>query len=58
MNKYSDYLDYCKKIHDINMSIAVLNWDLETKMPKNGHKFRAQQISTLKEKYHMNFPQT
>ena len=52
MNKYSDYLDYCKKIHDINMSIAVLNWDLETKMPKNGHKFRAQQISTLRKISH------
>ena len=27
--------------------MSVLNWDMETHMPKNGHKFRAQQLSTL-----------
>ena len=29
------------------MSASVLNWDQETYMPKNGNKFRAQQLSTL-----------
>ena len=29
------------------MSISVLNWDMETYMPKNGNRFRAQQLSTL-----------
>ena len=34
------------------MSMAVLGWDQETKMPKNGSKFRAQQLSTLAEISH------
>ena len=34
------------------MSMAVLAWDQETKMPKNGNKFRAQQLSTLAEISH------
>jgi carboxypeptidase Taq len=31
------------------MSMGVLRWDQETKMPKNGGRFRAQQLSTLSE---------
>ena len=47
MNTYLDYKEHCKKIYDIYMSASVLNWDQETHMPKNGNKFRAQQLSTL-----------
>ena len=47
MYNYKDYLKYSKKIYDVYMSMSVLNWDMETHMPKNGNKFRAQQLSTL-----------
>ena len=47
MENYNDYKEYSVKIYDIRMAISVLNWDQETKMPKNGSKFRAQQLSTL-----------
>ena len=47
MKNYNDYINYSKKIYDIHMSMSVLNWDMETHMPKNGNKFRAQQLSTL-----------
>ena len=47
MKNYNDYLIYSKKINDVYMSMSVLNWDMETYMPKNGNKFRAQQLSTL-----------
>ena len=52
MNNYNDYVNHSKKITDINMSMAILGWDQETKMPKNGSKFRAQQLSTLAEISH------
>lgn len=47
MDNYKDYLKYSKKIYDVYMSMSVLNWDMETHMPKKGNKFRAQQLSTL-----------
>ena len=47
MSNYEDYLKHSKKIYDVYMSISVLNWDMETQMPKNGNRFRAQQLSTL-----------
>ena len=47
MQDYSDYINYSRKIYDVYMSMSVLNWDMETHMPKNGNKFRAQQLSTL-----------
>ena len=52
MNNYNDYVKHSNKITDINMSMAVLGWDQETKMPKNGSRFRAQQLSTLAEISH------
>ena len=52
MNSYNDYIKHSKRITDIKMSMAVLAWDQETKMPKNGNKFRAQQLSTLAEISH------
>ena len=47
MKSYNDYINYLRKIYDVHMSISVLNWDMETYMPKNGNRFRAQQLSTL-----------
>ena len=47
MKDYNDYINYLRKIYDVYMSMSVLNWDMETHMPKNGNKFRAQQLSTL-----------
>ena len=47
MIDYNDYVKHARKITDVNMSMAVLGWDQETKMPKNGSRFRAQQLSTL-----------
>ena len=47
MINYDDYIKYSRKIYDVYMSMSVLNWDMETHMPKNGNKFRAQQLSTL-----------
>ena len=47
LNDYNDYRDYSVKIYDVSMAMSVLSWDQETKMPKNGNKFRAQQLSTL-----------
>ena len=47
MNNYNDYKEYSVKIYDVSMAMAVLSLEQETKMPKNGNKFRAQQLSTL-----------
>tara|TARA_B110000263_G_scaffold163101_1_gene141972 strand:- start:450 stop:1943 length:1494 start_codon:yes stop_codon:yes gene_type:complete len=52
MKNYKDYVNHSRKITDLHMSMAVLGWDQETKMPKNGSKFRAQQLSTLAEISH------
>ena len=47
MNNYNDYKEHAVKTYDVYMAMSVLSWDQETKMPKNGSKFRAQQLSTL-----------
>ena len=47
MKYYNDYINHLRKIYDVYMSMSVLNWDMETHMPKNGNRFRAQQLSTL-----------
>jgi len=46
-NKYKDYLKQTQKIADIDSSISLLHWDMETKMPEGGAKFRGQQLATL-----------
>ena len=35
MKDYNDYINYIRKIYDVYMSMSVLNWDMETHMPKN-----------------------
>lgn len=48
MNKlYQDFKNYLSKVADIENSLAILSWDQEVNMPKNGASFRAQQIATL-----------
>jgi carboxypeptidase Taq len=45
--KYEYFRQKLSKIADIQYSIAVLNWDQETYLPKKGVQHRAQQIATL-----------
>ncbi|GAB4255856.1 MAG: carboxypeptidase M32 [Vicingaceae bacterium] len=48
MNKlYQDFKKYLSKVADIENSLAILSWDQEVNMPKNGASFRAQQIATI-----------
>lgn len=44
---YTVFEGYMRKIADINYACAVLMWDQETYMPKNGDALRSQQIATL-----------
>ena len=44
---YKVFEGYMRKIADINYASAVLMWDQETYMPKNGDALRSQQIATL-----------
>jgi carboxypeptidase Taq len=46
-NKYELLRKKLKRISDINYASAVLQWDQETYLPKNGHHFRAEQLATL-----------
>lgn len=52
MNSYKDYIAHAQKVADVEHTIAVLNWDQEVFMPKNGAERRAQQIATLSETHH------
>jgi carboxypeptidase Taq len=50
MNSENDYAKYVKRmqqIADVKYSIAVLNWDQETYLPRKGAEARARQIATL-----------
>jgi carboxypeptidase Taq len=49
MNNYNDYINHSKKITDLANISKVAVWDHQTKMPKNGHRFRSQQLSTIEE---------
>ena len=44
---YEKYQSYMRKIADVNMSSAVLQWDQEIFMPPKGASFRAQQLASL-----------
>ena len=46
-NTYEEVKKKLKRIADINNSAAVLQWDQETFIPKNGNHFRAEQLATL-----------
>jgi carboxypeptidase Taq len=44
---YEKYILYMQEAADIRSSIALMMWDQEVMMPKNGHAKRGQQIATL-----------
>ena len=52
---YDTYQNKMKRIADIRMANAVLQWDQETYLPAKGAQFRGQQISTLSELAHQLF---
>ena len=45
--KYAAFKTHAQKIADLGYAGAVLSWDQQTYMPKNGANFRAQQMATL-----------
>ena len=47
MKKYEDYRSQMRKMADVGHSIAVLSWDKEVNLPKDGANLRSQQIATL-----------
>ena len=55
MNAYDKYKAHLAKVADIGNSIAVLQWDQEVYMPKNGAARRSQQVATLSEIVHKEF---
>ncbi len=46
-NSYEGYKKHLQKIAHLNSAMALLSWDQEIYMPKNGAAVRAQQFSTL-----------
>ena len=44
---YTSYKAHLQKIAHLNSAMALLSWDQEIYMPKNGLGVRAQQFSTL-----------
>lgn len=52
---YREYTAHLEKIAGVRYSIAVLQWDQETYMPRKGAAFRAQQVATLSEISHELF---
>ena len=54
-NLYSQYKTTIQKIADIKYASAVLQWDQETYLPKNGNYARGRQIATLNELAHQQF---
>lgn len=52
---YNKYKTTLQKIADIKYASAVLQWDQETYLPKNGNDARGRQIATLSELAHMQF---
>ena len=54
---YGEFKEVLQKIADLKYSSAVLQWDQETYLPKNGHEARGRQIATLNELAHEQFTQ-
>jgi carboxypeptidase Taq len=52
---YAKYKTTLQKIADIKYASAVLQWDQETYLPKNGNDARGRQIATLSELAHEQF---
>jgi carboxypeptidase Taq len=54
---YNDYCQQMQRIADLRYAGAVLQWDQETYLPKNGAHFRGQQLATISELAHQYFTQ-
>ena len=54
-NLYNQYKTALQKVADIKYASAVLQWDQETYLPKNGNHARGRQIATLNELAHEHF---
>ena len=52
---YNQYKTALQKVADIKYASAVLQWDQETYLPKNGNHARGRQIATLNELAHEHF---
>ncbi len=55
LSNYTQYKNVLQKIADIKYASAVLQWDQETYLPKNGNDARGRQIATLNELAHKLF---
>ncbi len=55
IEKFDLYKTALQKIADIKYASAVLQWDQETYLPKNGNDARGRQIATLNELAHEHF---
>ena len=55
LSHYNQYKSALQKIADIKYSAALLEWDQETYLPKNGNEARGRQIATLNELAHEQF---
>ena len=55
LSNYTQYKSALQKIADIKYASAVLQWDQETYLPKNGNDARGRQIATLNELAHEQF---
>jgi carboxypeptidase Taq len=51
-SQYEKYRVHMRKLADLRASLALMQWDQETYLPKKGTGFRAQQIATLAEMAH------
>jgi carboxypeptidase Taq len=49
---YNQFLNYRKKMKDVESAISLLNWDMETYMPEGAASMRSGHISTLSSIYH------
>lgn len=47
MEKYQQLKERLAEIRDVNMAVAVLDWDHQTQMPPAGAEARAHQLGTL-----------
>jgi len=54
-SQYEGYKQLMSRIADLRFANAVLQWDQETYLPKQGAAFRSQQIATLSEAAHELF---
>jgi carboxypeptidase Taq len=52
---YAEYKDTMWKIADIRTAAALMQWDQETYMPKDGGEMRGKQLATIQELAHSLF---